>query len=154
MSITRRVFLRNSARAVVGTAAVPSFLTRAAWGATQPGTRTKRLVVIFQRGAADGLNIVVPHAEPQYYAMRPSINIPRKSVIDLDGFFGLHPAMASFQPLWQQRHLAIVHAAGSPDPTRSHFDAQDFMESGTPGVKITDDGWLNRSLHAMQQPGQ
>ena len=100
MSITRRVFLRNSALAVVGTAAVPSFLSRAAWGATQPGTRTKRLVVIFQRGAADGLNIVVPHGEPQYYAMRPSINIPRKAVIDLDGFFGLHPSLASFQPLW------------------------------------------------------
>jgi len=149
MSITRRIFLRNSALAVVGTAAVPSFLTRAAFGATENGGRTKRLVVIFQRGAADGLNIVVPHAEPQYYAMRPSINIPRKSVIDLDGFFGLHPALASFQPLWQQRHLAIVHAAGSPDSTRSHFDAQDFMETGTPGVKITEDGWLNRSLHHL-----
>jgi uncharacterized protein (DUF1501 family) len=120
-------------------------------GAVAPGKSSKRLVVIFQRGAADGLNIVVPHAEQQYYAMRPSINIPRKEVIDLDGFFGLHPAMASFQPLWQQRHLAIVHAAGSPDPSRSHFDAQDFMESGTPGVKITDNGWLNRSLHAMPQ---
>jgi uncharacterized protein (DUF1501 family) len=147
MSITRRVFLRNSALAVVGTAAVPSFLTRAAFGAVENGGRTKRLVVIFQRGAADGLNIVVPHAESQYYAMRPSINIPRKSVIDLDGFFGLHPSLASFQPLWQQKHLAIVHAAGSPDSTRSHFDAQDFMETGTPGVKITEDGWLNRSLH-------
>jgi uncharacterized protein (DUF1501 family) len=152
MSITRRIFLRNSALAVVGTTAIPSFLTRAAWGAVVPGTRTKRLVVVFQRGAADGLNIVVPHGEPQYYAMRPSINIPRKVVLDLDGFFGLHPALASFQPLWQQRHLAIVHAAGSPDPTRSHFDAQDFMESGTPGVKVTDDGWLNRSLHAMPPP--
>lgn len=151
MSITRRIFLRNSALAVVGTTAVPSFLTRAAYGAVQPGTRNKRLVVIFQRGAADGLNIVVPHGEPQYYAMRPSINVPRKAVLDLDGFFGLHPALASFQPLWQQRHLAIVHAAGSPDPTRSHFDAQDFMESGTPGVKVTDNGWLNRSLHAMPQ---
>jgi uncharacterized protein (DUF1501 family) len=140
--------------ALVGTTAMPAFLTRAAFGAVAPGTNNKRLVVIFQRGAADGLNIVVPHAEPQYYAMRPSINIPRKSVVDLDGFFGLHPAMASFQPLWQQRHLAIVHAAGSPDPTRSHFDAQDFMESGTPGVKITDDGWLNRSLHAMPQTAQ
>jgi uncharacterized protein (DUF1501 family) len=149
MSITRRIFLRNSALAVVGTTAIPGFLTRAALGAVEPGARTKRLVVIFQRGAADGLNIVVPHGEPQYYAMRPSINIPRKAVLDLDGFFGLHPALASFQPLWQQRHLAIVHAAGSPDATRSHFDAQDFMESGTPGVKITDDGWLNRSLHAM-----
>jgi uncharacterized protein (DUF1501 family) len=151
MSLTRRIFLRNGALALVGTTAMPAFLTRAAFGAVAPGTNNKRLVVIFQRGAADGLNIVVPHAEPQYYAMRPSINIPRKAVIDLDGFFGLHPAMASFQPLWQQRHLAIVHATGSPDPTRSHFDAQDFMESGTPGVKITDDGWLNRSLHAMPQ---
>src|SRR5580765_1562693 len=146
---TRRIFLRNSALAVVGTAAVPSFLTRAAFGATENATRPRRLVVIFQRGAADGLNIVVPHAEAQYYAMRPSINIPRKDVLDLDGFFGLHPSLAPFQPLWQQRHLAIVHAAGSPDPNRSHFDAQDFMESGTPGVKSTDDGWLNRSLHSL-----
>ena len=149
MSITRRVFLRNSGLAVIGTAAIPSFLARAAFGATEAGTRTKRLVVIFQRGAADGLNIVVPHAEPQYYAMRPSINIPRKDVIDLNGFFGLHPAMASFQPLWQQRQLAIVHAAGSPDPNRSHFDAQDFMESGTPGIKSTEDGWLNRALRNL-----
>jgi uncharacterized protein (DUF1501 family) len=149
MITTRRVFLRNSALAVVGTAAVPSFLARAAWGAAEPGTRNKRLVVIFQRGAADGLNIVVPHAEAQYYAMRPSINIPRKDVLDLDGFFGLHPSLAAFQPLWQHRQLAIVHAAGSPDPNRSHFDAQDFMESGTPGVKSTDDGWLNRSLHNL-----
>jgi len=151
MSITRRVFLRNSALAVVGTAAVPSFLARAAMGAAPPGTRTKRLVVIFQRGAADGLNIVVPHAEPQYYAMRPSINIPRRSVIDLDGFFGLHPSLAPFQPLWQQRNLAIVHAAGSPDPNRSHFDAQDFMESGTPGIKSTEDGWLNRATRNLPQ---
>src|SRR6201984_3429148 len=128
MSIPRRVFLRNSALAVVGTTAIPSFLTRAAFGAVEANGRTKRLVVIFQRGAADGLNIVVPHGERAYYAMRPSINIPRKEVIDLDGFFGLHPSLSSLQPLWNQRHLAIVHAAGSPDPTRSHFDAQDFME--------------------------
>jgi uncharacterized protein (DUF1501 family) len=154
MSITRRIFLRNSALAVVSTAAVPSFLARAAWGAVQPGARTKRLVVIFQRGAADGLNVVVPHGEPQYYAMRPSINIPRKAVLDLDGFFGLHPALAPFQPLWQQRHLAIVHAAGSPDPSRSHFDAQDFMEAGTPGIKATEDGWLNRTLRNLPQPAQ
>jgi uncharacterized protein (DUF1501 family) len=147
--ITRRIFLRSGALAVVGTAALPSFLTRAAFGAADPGIRNKRLVVIFQRGAADGLNIVVPHAEPSYYAMRPTINIPKKSVLDLDGFFGLHPAMASFEPLWKQKHLAIVHAAGSPDPTRSHFDAQDFMESGTPGIKVTDDGWLNRALHEL-----
>src|SRR5579863_6686229 len=97
--ITRRVFVRNSALAVVGTAAVPGFLARAALGAVG-GAGQKRLVVIFQRGAADGLNIVVPHGETQYYAMRPSINIPRKSVIDLNGFFGLHPSLASFQPLW------------------------------------------------------
>src|SRR5215831_16029408 len=151
---TRRVFLRNSALAVVGTAAVPSFLRRAAFGAVENGAPPKRLVVIFQRGAADGLNIVVPHAEPQYYAMRPSINIPRNAVIDLDGFFGLHPALSPFLPLWQQHHLAIVHAAGSPDATRSHFDAQDFMETGTPGVKVTDDGWLNRSLHGLARTPQ
>src|SRR5271166_3706606 len=154
MSITRRVFLRNSALAVVGTAAVPTFLARAAMGAAVPGARPKRLVVIFQRGAADGLNIVVPYGEAQYYAMRPSINIPRKAVIDLNGFFGLHPSLAAFQPLWRQRHLAIVHAAGSPDTTRSHFDAQDFMETGTPGVKVTEDGWLNRSLHNLPPQAQ
>jgi len=152
MSITRRIFLCNSALAVVGTASVPSFLTRAAFGAVDAGVRNKRLVVIFQRGAADGLNIVAPHAEPQYYAMRPSINIPRNAVLDLNGFFGLHPSLAAFQPLWQQRHLAIVHAAGSPDSTRSHFDAQDFMETGTPGVKATEDGWLNRSLRGLPSP--
>jgi uncharacterized protein (DUF1501 family) len=154
MSITRRIFLRHSALAVVGTAAVPSFLTRAAFGAAETGARTKRLVVIFQRGAADGLNIVVPYAEPQYYAMRPGINIPKKAVLDLNGFFGLHPSMSAFQPLWQQGHLAIVHAAGSPDTTRSHFDAQDFMETGTPGVKVTGNGWLNRSLRGMPLTAQ
>src|SRR6266516_4042733 len=149
MRITRRIFLRNGALAVAGTAAIPSFLTRAAYGALESGNRAKRLVVIFQRGAADGLNIVVPHGEQAYYSLRPSINIPRSSVLDLDGFFGLHPALSPLQPIWNQRHLAIVHAAGSPDPTRPHFDAQDFMESGTPGVKATDYGWLNRALHAL-----
>ena len=149
---TRRVFLRNSAIAVVGTAAVPSFLTRAAFGAVESAGRPKRLVVIFQRGAADGLNIVVPHGERAYYNMRPTINIAPNAVIDLDGFFGLHPSMSTLQHLWKERHLAMVHAAGSPDPTRSHFDAQDFMESGTPGVKATDDGWLNRSLYALPAP--
>ncbi|HUI82782.1 MAG TPA: DUF1501 domain-containing protein [Candidatus Binatia bacterium] len=150
--ITRRVFLKHGAMAVVGTAAIPSFLARAASGAVTPGPK-RRLVVIFQRGAADGLNIVVPHAEPAYYAMRPSINIPRGQVIDLDGFFGLHPSLASFKPLWNQGHLAIVHAAGSPDTTRSHFDAQDYMESGTPGVKSTGDGWLNRTLQSEGAAG-
>jgi uncharacterized protein (DUF1501 family) len=148
MSITRRVFLRNGALAAVGTAALPSFLARAAFGA-DPGTRAKRLVVIFQRGAADGLNVVVPHGEPSYYAMRPTINIPQQSVLDLDGFFGLHPAMSSLQPLWDHGHLAFVHASGSPDATRSHFEAQDYMESGTPGVKTTYSGWLNRCLQEL-----
>jgi uncharacterized protein (DUF1501 family) len=151
MSITRRVFLRNSALTLVGTSAVPAFLTRAAYSAESVGGKNKRLVVIFQRGAADGLNIVVPYGEKSYYAMRPSINIPRKDVLDLDGFFGLHPSMSALLPLWKQRQLAIVHAAGSPDPTRSHFDAQDFMESGTPGVKATDDGWLNRTLRSLPE---
>lgn len=141
--------------AVVGTAAIPSFLTRAAFGATESSLNDKRLVVIFQRGAADGLNIVVPHAERAYYAMRPSINIPRQQTIDLNGFFGLHPSLAPLKPLWDQKHLAIIHAAGSPDETRSHFDAQDYMESGTPGVKSTQDGWLNRTLqneHGADSP--
>jgi uncharacterized protein (DUF1501 family) len=153
MSITRRVFLRNGALAVVGTAAIPTFLTRAAFSSIATAAGNKRLVVIFQRGAADGLNIVIPHGEQAYYAMRPTINVPRNAVIDLDGFFGLHPSMSAFQPLWNQGHLAIVHAAGSPDPSRSHFDAQDFMESGTPGIKATADGWLNRALHSLPSTG-
>ncbi len=132
--------------AVVGTTVVPAFLKRAVFASELPATGKRRLVVIFQRGAADGLNIVVPHAESGYYSMRPTIAIPRQQVIDLDGFFGLHPAMSSFKPLWDQGHLAIVHAAGSPDATRSHFDAQDYMESGTPGLKSTEDGWLNRAI--------
>lgn len=134
--------------AVVGTAAIPSFLARAALGAAAPNASNKRLVVIFQRGAADGLNIVIPHGEQAYYAMRPSISIPRQQVIDLNGLFGLHPSMAPLKPLWDQKHLAIVHAAGSPDETRSHFDAQDYMESGTPGMKNTTDGWLNRTMQS------
>jgi uncharacterized protein (DUF1501 family) len=152
MKTTRRAFLRGGALALVGTSAIPGFLTRAVLAearAAAPGSR--RLVIIFQRGAADGLNIVVPHAEPSYYAMRPSIAIPQSALLDLDGFFGLHPAMASLKPLWDQRHLAIVHAAGSPDMSRSHFDAQDYMESGTPGVKATEDGWLNRALKAEDE---
>src|SRR5665213_3535343 len=148
MSMNRRFFLHKGALALAGTTAIPNFLVRQvmAQTATAPG---KRLVVIFQRGAADGLNIVVPYKEKNYYAMRPSIGIPQNQVIDIDGFFGLHPSMSAFKPLYDQGHLAIVHAAGSPDTTRSHFDAQDFMESGTPGVKSTDDGWLNRALQAQ-----
>lgn len=149
MSSTRRAFLKSGALAVIGTSAIPSFLTRTVLAKATPGTANpKKLVVLFQRGAADGLNIVVPYAEPSYYQMRPTIAIPQRQVLDLDGFFGLHPAMASFKPLYDQGHLAIIHAAGSPDMTRSHFDAQDYMESGTPGIKATQNGWLNRALRA------
>jgi uncharacterized protein (DUF1501 family) len=141
--------MKGGAMAVVGTASIPAFLTRSVLAqATTAQARGKKLVVVFQRGAADGLNVVVPYREPSYYSYRPNIGIPQTEVIDLDGFFGLHPAMAALKPLWEQRHLAVVHAAGSPDPTRSHFDAQDYMESGTPGVKATVDGWLNRALQA------
>lgn len=155
MSFTRRVFMKGGALAVVGTAAVPSFLTRSVLAQlTSAQAQGKTLVVIFQRGAADGLSIVVPHAERNYYQVRPTIAIQQNEVIDLNGFFGLHPAIQSFKPLFDQGHLAIVHAAGSPDTTRSHFDAQDYMESGTPGVKATPDGWLNRALQAETQRRQ
>lgn len=147
MQMNRRFFLHKGALAVAGTAAIPSFLVRSVLAETAASPR-RRLVVVFQRGAADGLNIVVPYKEKNYYAMRPSIAIPQNQVVELDGFFGLHPSLASFKPLYDQGHLAIVHAAGSPDTTRSHFDAQDYMESGTPGVKSTQDGWLNRALQA------
>jgi uncharacterized protein (DUF1501 family) len=147
MQMNRRFFLHKGALAVAGTAAIPSFMVRSVMAETanHPG---RRLVAVFQRGAADGLNIVVPYKEKNYYSMRPSIAIPQNQVLDLDGFFGLHPSLAPFKPLYDQGHLAIVHAAGSPDTTRSHFDAQDYMESGTPGVKSTQDGWLNRALQA------
>jgi uncharacterized protein (DUF1501 family) len=145
MQTSRRFFLRNGALAVAGTAAIPGFLIRSVLAETALAPN-RRLVVIFQRGAADGLNVVVPYHEKNYYAMRPGIAIPQNQVLDLDGFFGLHPSLAPFKPLYDQGHLAIVHAAGSPDMSRSHFDAQDFMESGTPGLKFTEDGWLNRAL--------
>ncbi len=146
---TRRAFMKGGAMALVGTTAVPAFLRRSVLAQTTSAQiQGKKLVVIFQRGAADGLNIVVPHGEPNYYQFRPTIAIPQNQLIDLDGFFGLHPAMQSFKPLFDQGHLAMVQATGSPDTTRSHFDAQDYMESGTPGVKATPDGWLNRALQA------
>ncbi|MEO8735335.1 MAG: DUF1501 domain-containing protein [Edaphobacter sp.] len=149
MGITRRGFMKGGALALVGTSAIPSFLTRSVMAEmTTAAANKKKLVVLFQRGAADGLNIVVPYREKNYYAMRPTIGIKQNEVIDLDGFFGLHPSMSAFKPLYDQGHLAIVHAAGSPDTTRSHFDAQDYMESGTPGIKSTPDGWLNRALQA------
>jgi len=149
MSLTRRAFMKGGAMAVVGASSVPAFLTRSVLAqATTARAQGKTLVVIFQRGAADGLNIVVPYHEKTYYDLRPTIAIPKDQVIDLDGFFGLHPALQALKPLWDQGHLAAIHACGSPDPTRSHFDAQDYMESGTPGFKATPDGWLNRALAA------
>ncbi len=147
--VTRRGFMKGGALALVGTSVIPAFLKRSVLAeVTTAAANKKKLVVLFQRGAADGLNIVVPYQEKNYYAMRPSIAIQKNQVLDLDGFFGLHPSMAAFKPLYDQGHLAIIHAAGSPDTTRSHFDAQDYMESGTPGVKVTEDGWLNRALQA------
>jgi uncharacterized protein (DUF1501 family) len=115
----------------------------------------QRLVVVFMRGAVDGLNVVVPFGDSQYYEQRPNIAIPRPGAsgealaINLDGHFGLHPALASLLPQWSNGTLAFVHACGSPDPTRSHFDAQDYMESGTPGVRTTADGWMNRVLAGL-----
>src|SRR6187200_3087612 len=149
---TRRIFLRNSALAMVGVGAAPQWLERALYAADAPSPRKKILVAIFQRGAADGLNVVVPHGEKAYYTMRPSIAVPRPAqgaaatAIDLDGFFGLHPSLSPFKRLWDDGILAPVHAVGSPSNTRSHFDAQDYMESGTPDNKGTRDGWLNRYL--------
>jgi uncharacterized protein (DUF1501 family) len=126
---------------MAGAGSAPFWLGRAA-AATQG--RRKILVAIFQRGAADGLNIVVPHAEKRYYELRPTLGIQANNLIDLDGRFGLNQALQPFKKLWDDKMLAIVEATGSPDPSRSHFDAQDYMESGTPGVK--GDGWLNRAL--------
>jgi uncharacterized protein (DUF1501 family) len=136
---------------MVGVGSTPLWLSRALYAADAPASRKKVLVAIFQRGAVDGLNVVVPHGEKRYYEMRPAIAIPRPNgtadaAIDLDGMFGLHPSLSALKPMFDDGHLAIVEAVGSPDPTRSHFDAQDYMESGTPGLKATGDGWLNRAL--------
>ena len=151
---SRRVFLKSGAMAMVTLGFAPSFLARTAEAA---GTRKKLLVTVFQRGAVDGLNMVVPYGEADYYRARPNIAIARPGgaggVIDLNGFFGLHPRMTAFKPLWDRGELAIVHACGSHDTTRSHFDAQDYMESATPGVKSTHDGWLNRYLQANDPEG-
>src|SRR5712691_788256 len=152
--ISRRILLRNGAFAFVSLGFAPAFLARTAAAAGTSG-RAKRLIAIFQRGAVDGLNVVVPFGESEYYRARPSIAIPRPNAgdgaaIDLDGFFGFNPRLQTLNPLWDSRQLAIVHACGSPDSTRSHFDAQDYMETATPGVKSTGDGWLNRYLQARR----
>ena len=152
----RRYFLKSGAVALVTMGLSPTFLRRTVLGMQRSGAQKRKvLICLFQRGAADALNVVVPHGERAYYEMRPNIAIPQplsgqgtKTALDLDGFFGLHPSLAPLKPLWDQRLLAAVHAVGSPSTTRSHFDAQDFMESGTPDRKGTTDGWLNRYLAA------
>ena len=154
--MNRRFFLKSGSIALASFGVMttaPSFLKRALAESLEKNGKRKTLIAIFQRGAVDGLNVVVPFGESAYYDMRPNIAIPKpnggaEAAINLDGYFGLHPAIAAFKPLWDSKRLAIVHASGSPDSTRSHFDAQDYMESGTPGVKSTRDGWLNRYLQA------
>ena len=152
--LSRRVFLKHGACACVSLGFAPSFLARTAFAAGG-APRAKRLIAVFQRGAVDGLSVVVPFGEREYYRARPGIAVPAPrsgddGAIDLDGFFGLNPRLAPLAPLWSARRLAIVHACGSPDSTRSHFDAQDYMETATPGVKRTQDGWLNRYLQARR----
>ncbi len=148
----RRTFLKKTAL-VAGLALAP--LGRGGYAVLNAATNNKRLVVVFLRGAVDGLNVVVPYGDARYYEARPILAIPAsgaEGVSDLDGYFGLHPALASLLPRWKDGSLAFIHACGSPDPTRSHFDAQDYMESGTPGVKNTADGWMNRLLAELSAP--
>jgi uncharacterized protein (DUF1501 family) len=149
MNRSRRTILKSAGLGFLALGLPPPFLVRAA-GAEQ-GAHGKVLVVIFQRGGMDGLNVVVPFKDAAYYALRPTIAIAEPAAgeeraVDLDGFYALHPALAPLKTFYDKGELAIVHAAGSPDNTRSHFDAQDSMELGTPGIKNTPDGWLNRGL--------
>lgn len=145
----RRFFLKSSGLALAGFGCAPAFLRRAL--ASTDAGRKKTLVTIFQRGAVDGLSMVPPVAEGRYYDLRPAIAIPRPdqgddAALSLDGHFGLHPALEFLLPFWNGGSLAIAHGVGSPDSTRSHFDAQDYLDAGTPGVKSTPDGWLNRTV--------
>jgi uncharacterized protein (DUF1501 family) len=153
--LSRRDFMKLSTTAMGGWAvssALPSWMPRMAFapaGVEPPGDL---LVAIFQRGGMDGLNAVIPHGDADYYHLRSQLAIAEPSAsndktgIDLDGFFGLHPALRPFKNLWDQKALAIVHAVGSPDPTHSHFDAMDYMERGTPGEKTIETGWIGRHL--------
>jgi uncharacterized protein (DUF1501 family) len=154
MQLTRRYFLKSAGLSLFGMGAVPAFLRRTAFAVPSASFRKKIFVAIFQRGAADGLNIVIPYGEQDYYAMRPTIAIPapgksvdaKEAAINLDGFFAFHPSLEALKPIFDQGHLAVIEAAGSPNNTRSHFEAQDFMETATPGHPNTKDGWLNRYL--------
>src|SRR5262249_25449033 len=142
-------FLKSSGLALIAGGFVPKVFVRMAQAGTPASRRV--LVAVFQRGAVDGLNVVVPYSEKIYYDARPSIAVPRPrsaagAALHLDCFFGLHPSLASLLPFFKEGSAAFVQAVGSPDATRSHFDAQDFMESGTPGVKSTADGFLSRAV--------
>ena len=158
MAVTRRFFLKSSGIAMASLAAPPSFLKRTALAQTLAATGKDRpiIIAIFQRGAMDGISAVIPFGDKNYYTVRPQIAVPQPKngnadgAIDLDGYFGLHPTLAPFKPIYDEGHLAIVHAVGSPDNTRSHFDAQDYMEAATPGNKGTADGWLNRYMQAKK----
>ena len=155
---SRRIFLKSSALAGVVFGAAPRSLMRSVFAAEGVRSRRKTLVVVFQRGACDGLNTVIPFGDSGYLKARPSIGIkpPKQgdasTAIDLDGHFGLHPALADLAPLYRNGTLGFVHAIGSPDASRSHFDCQDFMESGTPGLKSTSDGWMNRFAGTLPNP--
>jgi uncharacterized protein (DUF1501 family) len=154
MIMDRRVFVKSGALALLALGLPPEFLQRSLLASTTDGARKKTLICVFQRGAVDGLSMVVPFGEKSYYEKRRSIAVAEptraaeKAVIDLDGHFGLHPELRPLHDLFERNELSVINAVGSPNPTRSHFDAQDFMESATPGVKTTADGWLNRALHA------
>jgi uncharacterized protein (DUF1501 family) len=160
MDIPRRFFLKSCGLTLVSFAVTPSFLKRTALAQPLRGAGKDHplIIAIFQRGAADGLSMVAPFGERFYYNARPQIAIPEpkrgdpEAAIDLNGFFALHPALAPLKPIYDAGHLAIVHAVGSPDNTRSHIDAQDYMESATPGNKSTSDGWLNRYMQAKKAP--
>jgi uncharacterized protein (DUF1501 family) len=155
VNLSRRSFLKSTGLGFLAFGLPPSFLVRAA-GAEQ-NARGKSLVVVFQRGGMDGLNVVVPFKDQAYYTLRPTIAVKEPASgeergIDLDGYFALHPALAPLKAIYDKRQLAIVHAAGSPDNSRSHFDSQDYMELGTPGTKSTPEGWLNRYLSEKRAP--
>lgn len=164
MNLSRRLFLKRGALALVSVGTMPlwgpSFLQKLVFAAepVRSTRRKKTLICLFQRGAVDGLSMVVPYGDKNYYSARSEIAIPAptqkagtEGVLDLDGFFGFHPAMAALLPMYKSGHLAVIHACGSPSNTRSHFDAQDFMECGVAGDKNIHSGWLNRTLVACPE---
>lgn len=149
--MNRREFLKTGA--IVSLSCLYPGLSGWAYSPSGKSQGSKKMIVVFLRGAADGLNIVAPYADSKYYSSRPTIalNAPGKkdSLLDLDGTFGLHPVLSPLMKQWENKSLAFIHSSGSPEPTRSHFDAQDYMESGRPGVKVVSSGWLNRVLQAL-----